>query len=62
MRVVLPEQSLPAKLTLNPELRMSDDEYFDFCMANADLRLERTAQGNIMILPRATDSKPPKTR
>jgi Uma2 family endonuclease len=29
---------------------MSDDEYFDFCMANADVRFERTAQGEIIIL------------
>ena len=53
MQVVLPDQALPAKLTLNPELRMNDDEYYDFCMANADLRLERTAEGEIIIVPPA---------
>ena len=53
MQVVLPEQALPAKLTLNPELRMSDDEYYDFCMANANVRFERTAQGEIIIVPPA---------
>jgi len=53
MQVVLPEQALPAKLILNPELRMSDDEYFDFCMANANVRFERTAQGEIIIVPPA---------
>src|SRR5580704_12590741 len=53
MQVVLPEQALPAKLILNPELRMSDDEYFDFCMANPDVRFERTAQGEIVIVPPA---------
>jgi Uma2 family endonuclease len=53
MQVVLPEQALPAKLTLNPELRMNDDEYYKFCMANPDLRLERTAQGEIVIVPPA---------
>src|ERR1700733_13783705 len=51
MQVVLPEQALPARLTLNPDLRMNDDDYYDFCMANADLRLERTAQGEIIIVP-----------
>ena len=45
MQVVLPEESLPAKLTLNPESPMSDDEYYEFCQANADVRFERTAQG-----------------
>jgi Uma2 family endonuclease len=53
MQVVLPAQALPAKLILNPELRMSDDEYFDFCVANPDVRFERTAQGEIIIVPPA---------
>lgn len=53
MQVVLPAEALPAKLTLNPELRMTDDEYFDFCQANPDLRLERTAEGEIIIVPPA---------
>jgi Uma2 family endonuclease len=53
MHVVLPEQALPAKLTLNPELRMNEDEYFEFCMANPDVCFERTAQGEIIIVPPA---------
>jgi Uma2 family endonuclease len=53
MQVVLPEQALPAKLTLNPELRMNDDEYYAFCMVNADVRFERTEQGEIIIAPPA---------
>jgi len=53
MHVVLPEEALPAKLTLNPELRMTDDEYFEFCQANADVWLERTAEGEIIIVPPA---------
>lgn len=28
----------------------SDDEFFDFCQANPDLRIERTAQGEIVIM------------
>ncbi len=32
---------------------MNDDEYYEFCMANPDLRLERTAQGEIVIVPPA---------
>jgi Uma2 family endonuclease len=53
MQVVLPDQTLPVKLTLDPEAPMSDDEFFDFCMANRDLRMERTAQGEIIIVPPA---------
>lgn len=53
MQVVLPEQALPAKLAMNPELRMSDDDYYAFCMANPNVRFERTAQGEIIIGPPA---------
>jgi hypothetical protein len=50
--VTLPEQGLPAKLTLNPKLRIKDDdEYWEFCAANPDVRFERTAQGEIVIVP-----------
>jgi Uma2 family endonuclease len=52
-RVVLPEEALPAKLELNPDWRMSDDDYFGFCMANPDVRFERTEEGEIVIVPPA---------
>jgi hypothetical protein len=45
--VVLPEQALPAKLILNPDLAMSDDEFFEFCVANPDVWFERTEEGEI---------------
>ena len=32
---------------------MSDDEYFDFCKANPDVFFERTAEGEIIIVPPA---------
>jgi len=53
MRFVLPERALPAKLTLNPEMQMNDDQYFEFCMANEKVRFERTEQGEIIIVPPA---------
>jgi len=39
-------------LVLHGELiaRFSDDEFFDFCQANAGLRIERSAQGEIIIM------------
>ena len=51
MQVTLPADALPATRKLNPELRMSDDEYYKLCMANPDVRFERTAQGEIVIAP-----------
>jgi Uma2 family endonuclease len=50
---VLPSERLPARLSMNPDPPMSDDEYFDFCMLNPNVRVERTAQGEILIAPPA---------
>ena len=50
-RVVFPEQALPVKLEFDPELRMSDDDYYNLCMANPDVCIERTAKGEIIIVP-----------
>ncbi len=49
--VVLPVERLPARLTLNPDRPMTDDEYFQFCALNEKVRLERTATGQITIAP-----------
>jgi Uma2 family endonuclease len=53
MQVTLPLEALPAKIILNPELVMDDDEYFAFCQASPDVRFERTAEGEIIIVPPA---------
>ena len=36
---------MPAGLT------MSEDQFFEFCQVNGDLRFERTAQGDIIVMP-----------
>jgi Uma2 family endonuclease len=51
MNVLLPDAALPAKLILNPDLRMSDDDYYEFCLANPNVWFERNAQGEILIVP-----------
>jgi Uma2 family endonuclease len=50
--VTLPE-ALPARFALDPKHKLTDDEYFEFCAANPDLRIERTAEGEIVIVPPA---------
>src|SRR5437588_12276597 len=30
---------------------MSDQEFFEFCQRNPDLRIERTTEGNFIIMP-----------
>ena len=53
MHVVLPDLDAPARVILGGPRPLDDDEFFDFCMANRDLRIERNAQGEIIIGPPA---------
>ena len=32
-------------------LRLSDDEFYDFCTQNDNLKFERDTNGNILIMP-----------
>ncbi len=50
-RVELPQDALPARLLL--DVPMSDEEYYAFCAANPDVRFERSAEGEIIIVPPA---------
>lgn len=49
--VVLPEHET-VKLTFDSEA-LTEDQYLAFCRANPDLRVERTAEGEIIIVPPA---------
>src|SRR5580658_204053 len=51
MQIALPELNAPATLILDREDRLTDDEYFAFCVANPDLNVERTVEGDIVIVP-----------
>lgn len=35
----------------SPRSRMSDEEFFAFCRANPELRIEQTAQGDLILMP-----------
>ena len=50
MQVVLNDLEAQSRILIQPERRMTDDEYYEFCQANPDLRIERTAQGEIVIM------------
>lgn len=53
MHLVLPDQNAPTRVILGDSKPICDDEFYDFCMANPDLRIERSAQGEIVIVPPA---------
>ncbi|MBW4623570.1 MAG: Uma2 family endonuclease [Cyanosarcina radialis HA8281-LM2] len=42
---------LPIVLQMSPAFEMTDDQFFDFCQLNRDLSFERTAEGELIIVP-----------
>lgn len=38
-------------LNLEPVIRLSTEQFYQLCQANPDLKLERTATGELMIMP-----------
>lgn len=40
----------PLVLHVPPAIDMSADQFFDFCQSNRDLRIERTADGDVLIM------------
>jgi Uma2 family endonuclease len=48
MNVAFPETALPARVRLDRP--MSDDELFDFCQQNELIRVERDANGDLLLM------------
>ncbi|MGH8591066.1 MAG: Uma2 family endonuclease [Gammaproteobacteria bacterium] len=47
-----PTESNPFVIHFGPVLRrLSDEDFFEFCRANRDWRIERTSDGDIIIMP-----------
>jgi Uma2 family endonuclease len=53
MQVVLPDVETRATFEIRAERPMDEAEYFEFCARNPELRIERNAHGEIIIMPRA---------
>ena len=49
MQIYLPDKA-PVLLSGPNLITMTDEEFFDFCQQNADLRIERTASHEIVIM------------
>ncbi len=48
----LDEEVEPLVLHFQPILKKLDDEaFYEFCRANSELRIERTAEGDIIVMP-----------
>jgi len=46
-----PVETYPIVLRMPPALEMDDEQFFEFCQINRELRIERTAKGEIVIMP-----------
>ncbi len=46
-----PAEWPPVVLHLRPAADLTADEFFHLCQLNSDLRFERTAQGDVLIMP-----------
>ncbi|HSO76165.1 MAG TPA: Uma2 family endonuclease [Blastocatellia bacterium] len=47
-----PKTSAPyVTLRVSPVLELTDEQFFNLCQINRDLRLERTAEGDIIVMP-----------
>lgn len=49
IEAILTENS-PIVLQMRPVFEMTDEQFFEFCQLNRDYRIERTANGEMMIL------------
>ncbi|BAY13131.1 hypothetical protein NIES2098_63260 [Calothrix sp. NIES-2098] len=43
--------SYPLVLQIPPSMQMTDEQFFEFCQVNRDLRIERNKSGEISIMP-----------
>lgn len=44
-------ENFPLVLQLHPVVQMTDDQFFEFCQINRELRIERTAKGQLIVMP-----------
>ena len=53
MQVDLKDFEAGARIEALDDRRLNDDEFYEFCMQNPDLRIEREPSGHIIIMPPA---------
>jgi len=52
----IPSLSQPFEVDLSaliPKTKMSDEQFYEFCRSNRDLRIERLATGEVIVMPPA---------
>ena len=51
--LLIQTESTPMKINLPAIAPMTHEQFYEFCLANRDLRIERTASGEVVIMPPA---------
>jgi len=49
-QIALPSSPVPLNLELGSSLQLSDDELFELCARNPELWIERTAEGDLIVM------------
>ena len=56
-QVATPIENSPLVLHLHPVIDLTDEEFFELCQINRDLRIERTATGELLVMsPTSSDT------
>ena len=51
IQTAVADETFRLRLRLNTKLQLSDEELFELCRLNSDVRIERTAKGDLEIMP-----------
>jgi Uma2 family endonuclease len=51
--LLIQTESIPLTVNLPAIAPMTHEQFYEFCLANRDLRIERTANGEVVIMPPA---------
>ena len=51
--LLIQTESIPLTVTLPTVEQMTNEQFYEFCQANRDLRIERTAKGEVIVMPPA---------
>jgi len=51
--LVIQTETIPLTVSLPGSVEMTTAEFYEFCQANRDLRIERSASGDVVIMPPA---------
>lgn len=51
--LLIQTEQIPLTVSFPALVHMTDEQFYEFCQANRDLRIERTATGEVIIMPPA---------